>query len=115
MLSAASIDVHQVLWNGELVEAVRDEYVLRMPQLNAARSTSVADFESRTPRTPDGWQVAPLGMGFYKLSAPGASEQIVTAWAQRQLVRYVEPNVVVKGQSVPNDPLYNQAPNWGFR
>jgi subtilisin family serine protease len=114
MLSAASIDVHQVLWNGELVEAVRDEYVLRMPQLNAARATSVADFQSRTPRTPDGWQVSPLGMGFYKLSAPGASEQIVTAWAQRQLVRYVEPNVVRRAAATPNDPLYTAPENWAF-
>jgi thermitase len=114
MLSAASIDVHDVLWNGKLVEAVRDEYVLRMPQLNAARATSVADFASRTPRTPAGWQVDPLGMGFYKLSAPGASEQIVTAWAQRQMVRYIEPNAMVKGLAVPNDPLYAEEPNWGF-
>jgi len=114
MLSAASIDVHQVLWNGELIEAVRDEYVLRMPQMNANRSTSVADFATRTPRTPDGWQIDSLGMGFYKLSAPGASEQIVTAWAQRQLVRYIEPNAVRYAAAAPNDPLYGAPQNWAF-
>jgi thermitase len=114
MLSAASIDVHQVLWNGALMEAVRDEYVLRMPQLNATRATAVNDFASRTPRTPDGWEIDSLGMGFYKLTAPGASEQIVTAWAQRQLVRYIEPNAVRHAAAAPNDPLYSDAPNWGF-
>jgi|GEM_PF-1801636 len=114
MLTAASIDVHQMLWDGQLIEAVRDEYVLRMPQLNAGRGASVVDFSSRTPRTPGDWQIDSLGLGFYKLTAPGASEQIVTAWAQRQLVRYIEPNAVRYAAASPNDPLYNDAANWGF-
>ena len=114
MLSGASIDVHQMLWDGELIEAVKDEYVLRMPQLNAARAKSVVDFTSRTPRTPDGWSIDSLGMGFYKLSAPGASEQLVTAWAQRQMVRYIEPNAIRRAAATPDDPLYTEPENWGF-
>ncbi len=114
MLSASSIEVHQMLWDGELVEAVRDEYVLRMPQLNAMRAKAVNDFVSRAPRTPDGWAVDSLGMGFYKLTAPGASEQVITAWAQRQMVRYIEPNAIREAAATPNDPLYDEPENWGF-
>jgi len=114
MLSVAPNDVQPVLWNGELIDAVRDEYVLRMPQLNAARAKSVVDFVSRAPRTPGGWEIDPLGMGFYKLTAPGASEQMVTAWAQRQMVRYIEPNAIRRAAATPDDPLYTEAENWGF-
>jgi len=114
LLSVSPNDVQPVLWNGELIDAVRDEYVLRMPQLNAMRAASVTDFVSRTPRTPDGWAIDSLGLGFYKLTAPGASQQLVTSWAQRQMVRYIEPNAVRRAAATPNDPLYSAAENWGF-
>ncbi len=62
MLSISPLEIEPVLWNGQVIDAVRDEYVFRMPQLNVGRATSPVDFVSRTPRTPAGWDVDPLGI-----------------------------------------------------
>jgi len=114
MLSVAPLEVEPVLWKGEVIDAVRDEYVFRMPQLNAARAKSAVDFVNRTPSTPLGWDVDPLGLGFYKLSAPGATQEMVVSWSQRQMVRYIEPNAIRQAAATPNDPLYGAPENWGF-
>jgi len=115
LMSVSPNDVQGVLWNGAMVEAMRDEYVLRMPQLNVARSKHISDVMVRTPRVPAGWTVDSLGMGFFKLTAPGASQQLVSAWAQRQMARYIEPNVIRRAAAVPNDVLYSATENWAFR
>jgi hypothetical protein len=111
MLSVAPLEVEPVLWKGEVIDAVRDEYVFRMPQLNAARAKSAVDFVNRTPSTPQGWDVDPLGLGFYKLSAPGATQEMVVSWSQRQMVRYIEPNAIRQAAATPNDPLYGAPEN----
>ena len=36
MLAADVLDVTKVLWNGKQVEAVRNEFIFRMPQTNAS-------------------------------------------------------------------------------
>lgn len=77
-------------WNGQLVEAVRNEYVLRMPQLNAATAKSPVDYQSRLPVVPAGWSTQNLGSGFFKLTAPGASQAALTTWARQQGANYIE-------------------------
>ena len=114
MLAANVLDVAQVAWNGQLVDAVRNEYVLRMPQLNAATAKSPVDYQSRTPVVPAGWSTQNLGSGFFKLTAPGATQAALTTWARQQGANYIEVNRVGKYYATPNDPLYANASNWGF-
>lgn len=114
MLAANTIDVAKVMWNGKLVEAVKNEYVLRMPQLNAATAKSVVDYVSRTPAVQRGWSVQNIGSGFYKLTAPGATAAQVTAWSKQVGARYIDVNTVREYQKTPNDPLYTNPSNWAF-
>lgn len=114
MLAANVLDVAKVLWNGQMVDAVRNEYVLRMPQTNAATAKSPLDYQSRTPVVQTGWSVQSLGSGFFRLSAPGASVTTVTSWAQRQGAQSIDVNRVSKAARAPNDTLYGDASNWGF-
>jgi subtilisin family serine protease len=114
MLAANVLDVAKVLWNGRLVEAVRNEYVLRMPQLNAATAKSPVDYVSRTPAVQRGWSVQSIGSGFYKLTAPGATAARVNAWSKQVGARYIDVNTVREYSRVPNDPLYGDLGNWAF-
>lgn len=118
MLSAMGLvltpAIQRVQFNGTTVDAVKDQYVLRMPQLNAATSTSVLDYASRQPAIRKNWSIDALGGGFYKLSAPGASVTNVMAWAAGQQALYIEPNAVHRAAGTPNDPLYTSPDNWAF-
>ena len=114
MLTANVLDVAKVLWNGQMVDAVRNEYVLRMPQTNAATAKSPLDYLCKAPVAQTGWSVQSLGSGFFKLTAPGASVTTVTSWAQRQGVQSIDVNRVSKAARAPNDTLYGDASNWGF-
>lgn len=114
MLSATVLDVVKVPWNGKLVDAVRNEYVLRMPQLNAATAKSLVDYQCSTPAVQQGWSLQTLGSGFFKLTAPGATQTVLTAWARTNGVQSVNVNAVRTLAKTPNDPLYGAAENWGF-
>jgi subtilisin family serine protease len=114
MLAANVLDVAKVMWNGKLVEAVRNEYVLRMPQLNAATAKSPVDYVSRTPTVQPGWSVQSIGSGFYKLTAPGATNAQVNAWSKQVGARYIDVNTVREYSKAPNDPLYGDLGNWAF-
>jgi thermitase len=114
MLSATVIDVSKVTWNGSLVDAVKDEYVFRMPQLNKATSRSPLDYAHKAPTLRPGWSVQSLGMGFYKLNAPGASQTAITGWARGNGVSSVTVNAVRSLSAVPGDPLYGRPENWAF-
>ena len=114
MLAANVLDVAQVTWNGQLVDAVRNEYVLRMPQLNARTATSPLDYQHRTPTAQPGWSLQSLGSGFYRLTAPNATQAALTTWASRNGVQSLQVNAVRSIAKTPNDPLYGEAANWAF-
>jgi subtilisin family serine protease len=94
MMAADLPEVVQVLWNGKSVEAVRDEFVLRMPQTNAATARSKLDYAYAAPSLPTGWVASDLGLGFFSLKAPGSAMAQVQGWAASQGVKTLEPNAV---------------------
>jgi len=114
MLAANVLDVTKVLWNGKQVEAVRNEYVFRMPQTNAATAKSTVDYAHRVPVAQKGWSVQGLGSGFYKLTAPGATQATVTNWARQQGAQSINVNATRSLTRTPNDPLFPVAENWAF-
>ena len=114
MLSAATLNVAKVLWNGNAIDAVRDEYVLRMPQLNVATAKSIVDYSCATPAIKAGWSLQTIGSGFFKLQAPGASQASVLAWATQSKVKSIDVNSVSRASAAPNDPLFGDAGNWAF-
>jgi subtilisin family serine protease len=114
MLAASSLVIEKVSWDGKLVEAVKNEYVLRMPQLNAAAAKSSLDYQSATPVPRAGWSVQSIGSGFFKLTAPGATQSAITNWAKRAGVQSIAVNAVRELSKIPNDTLYPTADNWAF-
>lgn len=102
-LSASPPSAWQVDWNGRAVEAVRDTWILR--------TTSAA--EAAHPPLAAGWRSAPLGEGFFTVTAPGASVADVLGWAGRTAgVATVEPDFLIAPSAVPNDPSFGQL--WGL-
>lgn len=114
LLAADLLDVAQVRWGGTLVDAVRNEYVLRMPQTNAQTATSVLDYQHRTPAVPRGWSLESIGSGFYKLAAPNATTNNLVTWARNNGVQSLNVNAVRRMMETPDDPLYSDAANWAF-
>ncbi|MEI7780426.1 MAG: S8 family serine peptidase [Planctomycetota bacterium] len=114
MMTANVLDVANVLWNGKTVDAVKDEYVLRMPQTNVATAQSVVDYQCKTPVVQAGWSMQTLGSGFFKLTAPGATQAAITNWATRNGAQSVNVNAVRTFSKTPNDPLYGDTANWAF-
>ena len=114
MLSAATLNVAKVLWNGNAIDAVRDEYVLRMPQLNVATAKSIVDYSCAMPAIKAGWSLQTIGSGFFKLQAPGASQASVLAWATQSKVKSIDVNAVSRASAAPNDPLFGNVENWAF-
>lgn len=114
MLAGNVLDVTKVVWSGQQVDAVRNEYVLRMPQINAATARSPIDYACATPTVQAGWSVQPLGSGFYKLTAPGVTQGALTTWASRNGVQSIDVNRVAKASRTPDDVLYGDLANWAF-
>lgn len=114
MLTANVLDVTKVLWKGVATDAVRDEYVFRMPQLNASRAASPLDYQCNTPTVQAGWSLQTIGTGYFKLKAPGTSTTTVMSWAQRQGILTLDVNRVAKAARTPNDALYGDTNNWAF-
>lgn len=110
------------MWEGRPVEAVRDSWVMRMPQTNRATATSPLDYVWTHPAAPPGWTLEPFGYGFYGVTAPGASVADVSAWHRQVGATSWQPNTIsatkaatqpaAQASLVPNDPLYNDL--WGL-
>ncbi|MCE9629927.1 MAG: S8 family serine peptidase [Planctomycetia bacterium] len=91
--------VRELVWNGTPVTTRADAWILR------------ADTPAVAVRP--GWNVAPLGQGFFSVTAPGASVAEVSGWAASTAgVRYVEPDAVITTSAIPNDPSLRQL--WGL-
>ena len=111
----------QLAWNGRAIEAVRDSYIVQMPQTNAATARASWDYVSDSPAVVTGWSSRPLGSGFFEVTTPGSTSDQVSAWAQAAGVVSVSPNAVYRPQAVttpirrePNDTLFRGGQLWGL-
>ena len=98
----AAIGSRQFEWGGRLVQAVPDAWIVRAADPTASALAVAAD-----------WRATSLGEGFFSLATPGASAADISAWAAATAgVAYVEPDYVITGAAVPNDPSFSQL--WGL-
>jgi len=101
-LSLGSAGSRQLEWGGQLVQAVPDAWIVRAAEPTTSALAVAAN-----------WRSTPLGEGFFSLATPGASAADVSAWAAATAgVAYVEPDYVITGAAVPNDPSFGQL--WGL-
>jgi len=91
----------QFEWGGKLVNAVSDAWIVRAAEPATSTLAVAAD-----------WRATSLGEGFFSLVTPGASAADVSAWAATTGIAYVEPDYVITGAAVPNDPSFSQL--WGL-
>lgn len=89
-----------VAWNGELVRARADAWIV------------VADGVDRAPAVRSGWTTTGLGAGYYSVLAPGASAAEVAEWAVGAGVGSLEPDRMVSRATLPNDPSFSRL--WGL-
>lgn len=102
-------------WQGRDVEVVRDSWLVRMPQTNAATAKNIVDYQTMSPTVPAGWSIRPIGLGMYDVAAPSGSLATVSQWAQAQGTLWMQPNFVYRRQAVvPNDGPANPPANPGF-
>jgi subtilisin family serine protease len=111
--------ITSVNWNGDQFLAIRDSYVLQMPQTNAATSAGLWDYASDVPTAPSGWTVRSLGMGFFSLETLGESSSEVMAWSADVGVTTISPNTAMEKQAplprkLPNDPRFVAGQQWGL-
>ena len=107
---AFSSGIEQIEFGGKIVEALNDQYILRMQQTSP--STNSFDYKHAVPVVPKNWSSSPIGYGFYKISAPETSLAQVQAWGTKAGAKYVEPRLVSHFSRVPNDPMYgNYSPD----
>ena len=98
----AATGSRQFEWGGKLVNAVADAWIVRAAELTTSSLAIAAD-----------WRAAPLGEGFFSLVTPGASAADVSDWAKATTgVAYVEPDYVLTGAAVPDDPSFSEL--WGL-
>lgn len=93
-LLSASKAVTSLSWQGQTIQAVKDSWVVRMPATNTRGTATPLDDVYAVPKVPVGWSIQSLGYGFQQVSAPGVSQQFVSAWATANKALYVEPSVV---------------------
>ena len=92
----------QLQWDGRLVEAFADAWIVRAADPAAASLALTAD-----------WRAVSLGEGFFSLTTPGAAPADVAAWAASAAgVATIEPDSVITSAAVPNDPSFGQL--WGL-
>lgn len=105
-------------WDGREILAIRDSYVVQMPQTNAATSKGLWDYTSITPSAEPGWSIHSLGMGYFSVDTPGASATDVQAWSLRVGASAISPNTVLEKQALPpklpNDPRFVRGQQWGL-
>ncbi len=109
--------VGRISWNGSETVAYRDSYLVEMPTTKVAKPSGYFDYVSTAPDIPTGWSAQSVGLGYYSVLAPGASEQQVAGWAAAVGAASIEPNQVLVKQAVPtavpNDSAYVQY-LWGL-
>ncbi len=98
----AAAGSRQFQWDGRLVEAVADAWIVRAAEHAATSLDLAAD-----------WRAVSLGEGFFSLTTPGAAPADVAAWAATAAgVATIEPDYLITGAGVPNDPSFGQL--WGL-
>jgi subtilisin family serine protease len=108
----------KIIWHGHTIETRVDQWVGRLTAApvsghNAMPRGGAVLQEALAARHPD-WHATALGGGLFSLTTPGASRQTVALWAARTpAVATLEPDRVIHGASVPNDPLF--ATQWNLR
>jgi subtilisin family serine protease len=107
-----------VVWKGQAIQAVRDSYIVRMPQANQATAVAAWDYQSVAPQVAVGWSTRSLGYGYYSVSTPRSSLDDVLAWSTTVGATSIVPNRVVSKVAVPprpaNDTYYRDASLWGL-
>jgi hypothetical protein len=106
-------------WEGRHVEALRDSYIVQMPEASVATGVSV--YRSTEPAVVAGWLSRPIGGGFYEVAAPGTTVEEVSTWAKAIGAESLSPNAIFRPQAVtppirrePNDTLYQRRLLWGL-
>ena len=99
-LGFADAAVRQFVWNGELVSARSDAWIV------------TTDAGTAAPALRSGWSATSLGEGFFSIRAPAASVADVSSWAATAGVRSIEPDRIITTAALPNDPSFRQL--WGM-
>lgn len=98
----AAVGTRQFQWDGRLVEAVADAWIVRAAEPSATSLTLAAD-----------WRAVSLGEGFFSVTTPGAAPADVASWAAATAgVATIEPDYVITSAAVSNDPSFGQL--WGL-
>lgn len=98
----ATVGTRQFQWDGRLVEAVADAWIVRAAEPSATSLTLAAD-----------WRAVSLGEGFFSVTTPGAAPADVASWAAATAgVATIEPDYVITSAAVSNDPSFGQL--WGL-
>ena len=102
-------------WEGRPIEALRDSYIVQMPEASGATGVSV--YRSTEPALVAGWLSRPIGGGFYEVAAPGSTVEEVSSWAKAIGAESLSPNAIFRPQAIrrePNDTLYQRGLLWGL-
>jgi subtilisin family serine protease len=112
--------VENVVWQGREFEAVRDSYVLQMPQAAGSAASGVQGYDQASgPGVEAGWSIRSLGRGYFEIETPGATTAEVLSWSTQVGATAVAPNAVFRPQAaptvrIPNDPFYQQKRQWAL-
>jgi hypothetical protein len=104
-------------WQGHQIEALRDSYIVQMPETSAAAATGAPEYRSVETAIVAGWLSRPIGGGFYEVAAPGSSVEEVSNWAKAIGAESLSPNAIFRPQATkrePNDTLYRSGALWGL-
>ena len=116
--SPAVVEPSLVIWNGEEVKAVRDSFVVQMPESGAGAIRTLGGHSFDPPPVSAGWSIRPLGMGYFSIETPGSSAAEVKAWSERVGAVAIAPNTLLEKQAIPqrlpNDPGFLSGQQWGL-
>jgi subtilisin family serine protease len=102
-------------WNGAVVKAVPDEWIVQLSESGLKAASSVAAAGALLAESPFSLQVVRgLGLaGSLLVSTPGAAPAAVGSWlGGLASVGYFEPNLIRSVQVIPNDSNFSQL--WGM-
>jgi subtilisin family serine protease len=91
--------VERIDWNGRGVDVRIDHWNGRYD----AAATPFSNGPATLPVAAD-WRATQLGNGFFSLVTPNASRKDVLAWAAGMSGLSLEPDFVLGGSAIPNDP-----------
>ena len=108
-LTAAEMDANniaEVEWNGRRVYARRNEWLLRLAlaspaSANAATELSAMGFEGVSARNLGRYESASVVLG-----GDFTAAELAAALTRRNMLRYIEPNLILISQATPNDTDY---------